>query len=261
MYTNNGKGNAELANLPRKLNIALSPSRDDFPHTHINDVGLVAVKHPDTGEVFSGPSCMQPPSWTVLDTMAFERLVTRAWQLHQVVWRPSEDMHHSPKMSGLLRLLLYSGGTVIIVAGYSWDAATPPASKCASRWDAHAVQVGFNVELGGYFSIKRNAVSMDGDTFLTQAQVVPYCQALLEVYRCRPHILSSAERVSYWFCVASSTQHVITCKTPCFRSLGCFGFPSVRRSVGLHYARCALARGQRGKLPECGMSAAVVTGS
>ena len=51
MYTNNGKGNAELANLPRKLNIALSPSRDDFPHTHINDVGLVAVKHPDTGEV------------------------------------------------------------------------------------------------------------------------------------------------------------------------------------------------------------------
>jgi sulfite reductase beta subunit-like hemoprotein len=51
MYTNHGKGNAELANLPRKLNIALSPSRDDFPHTHINDVGLVAVKHPDTGEV------------------------------------------------------------------------------------------------------------------------------------------------------------------------------------------------------------------
>lgn len=51
MYTNNGKGNAELANLPRKLNIALSPSRDDFPHTHINDVGLVAVKHPETGEV------------------------------------------------------------------------------------------------------------------------------------------------------------------------------------------------------------------
>ena len=67
MYTNNGKGNAELANLPRKLNIALSPSRDDFPHTHINDVGLVAVKHPDTGEVClqtyvysstPNPSCM-----------------------------------------------------------------------------------------------------------------------------------------------------------------------------------------------------------
>lgn len=63
MYTNNGKGNAELANLPRKLNIALSPSRDDFPHTHINDVGLVAVKHPDTGEVtitsYAVPSCVR----------------------------------------------------------------------------------------------------------------------------------------------------------------------------------------------------------
>ena len=60
MYTNGGRGNVELANLPRKLNIALSPSRDDFPHTQINDVGLVAVEHPDTGEVSSclpaGPS-------------------------------------------------------------------------------------------------------------------------------------------------------------------------------------------------------------
>ena len=44
--------------------------------------------------------------------------------------------------------------------------------------------VGFNVELGGYFSIKRNAVSIPGNTFLTQDQVVPYCKALLEVFRC-----------------------------------------------------------------------------
>lgn len=51
MHTNNGHGNPELSNLPRKLNIGLSNSRDDFPHTHINDVGLKAVQHPDTGEV------------------------------------------------------------------------------------------------------------------------------------------------------------------------------------------------------------------
>ena len=37
--------------LPRKINIALSPSRDDFPYTHINDVGLQAGKDPNTGEV------------------------------------------------------------------------------------------------------------------------------------------------------------------------------------------------------------------
>ena len=56
MITNNGKGNPELTNLPRKLNIGLSPSRDDFPHTHINDVGLKAVHDPETGEVL--PSCI-----------------------------------------------------------------------------------------------------------------------------------------------------------------------------------------------------------
>ena len=55
MITNNGKGNPELANLPRKLNIGLSPSRDDFPHTHINDVGLKAVHDPETGEASPSP--------------------------------------------------------------------------------------------------------------------------------------------------------------------------------------------------------------
>lgn len=40
MITHDGQGNRELTNLPRKINIALSPSRDDFPHTHINDIGL-----------------------------------------------------------------------------------------------------------------------------------------------------------------------------------------------------------------------------
>ena len=51
MITNCGLGNPELTNLPRKLNIGLSPSRDDFPHTHINDVGLKAYPDPETGEV------------------------------------------------------------------------------------------------------------------------------------------------------------------------------------------------------------------
>jgi ferredoxin-nitrite reductase len=40
MITNNGLGNPELTNLPRKINIGLSTSRDDFAHCHINDVGL-----------------------------------------------------------------------------------------------------------------------------------------------------------------------------------------------------------------------------
>lgn len=93
MITADGHGNVELTNLPRKINIGISTSRDDFAHCHINDVGLKAVRHPISEEI------------------------------------------------------------------------------------------GFNVELGGYFSIKRNVMSISGDTFLTQDQVVPYCKALLEVFR------------------------------------------------------------------------------
>ena len=45
------------------------------------------------------------------------------------------------------------------------------------------LQVGFNVELGGYFSVKRNTMSINGNTFVTQDQAVAYCKALLEVFR------------------------------------------------------------------------------
>lgn len=37
---NGGRGNEEFANMPRKINVCVSPSRDDFPHTQ---VGLQVV--------------------------------------------------------------------------------------------------------------------------------------------------------------------------------------------------------------------------
>ena len=40
MITNNGKGNEELCNLPRKFNVSFSASRDDFVHSHINDLAF-----------------------------------------------------------------------------------------------------------------------------------------------------------------------------------------------------------------------------
>lgn len=51
MITDDRRGRPELANLPRKFNICVSGSRDDFAHTHINDVGLVPVPHDVTGEI------------------------------------------------------------------------------------------------------------------------------------------------------------------------------------------------------------------
>jgi len=43
------RGNPQWGNLPRKFNIAISGSRDDYAHTHINDIGLQPCRHADTG--------------------------------------------------------------------------------------------------------------------------------------------------------------------------------------------------------------------
>ena len=43
------RGNPRWGNLPRKFNIAISGSRDDYAHTHINDIGLQPVAHAETG--------------------------------------------------------------------------------------------------------------------------------------------------------------------------------------------------------------------
>lgn len=93
MITGNRKGRPELANLPRKFNICVSGSRDDFAHTHINDVGLVPMKHKDTGVV------------------------------------------------------------------------------------------GFNVVIGGFFSIKRNAEAIPMDVWLRQEDVVRFCETVLLWFR------------------------------------------------------------------------------
>jgi len=51
MITNSGKGNPAMTNLPRKFNIAVSGSRDDFAHTTINDIGLCPCPNKETGEM------------------------------------------------------------------------------------------------------------------------------------------------------------------------------------------------------------------
>lgn len=47
----NTRGNPQWGNLPRKFNVAISGSRDDFAHTHINDIGLQPCPHAETGEM------------------------------------------------------------------------------------------------------------------------------------------------------------------------------------------------------------------
>nr|QBQ03924.1 ferredoxin-nitrite reductase [Haematococcus lacustris] len=88
-----GKGRADLTNLPRKINVCISSTRDDFPHTQINDVGFEAVQDPASGKVV------------------------------------------------------------------------------------------FNLMVGGYFSIKRNIMSVPAPFSVTEEQLVPFTEALLASFR------------------------------------------------------------------------------
>jgi ferredoxin-nitrite reductase len=45
------RGNPQWGNLPRKFNICVSGGRDDFAHTHINDIGFQPCPHAETGEM------------------------------------------------------------------------------------------------------------------------------------------------------------------------------------------------------------------
>jgi ferredoxin-nitrite reductase len=94
MITDDRRGRPALSNLPRKFNIAVSGSRDDFAHTHINDIGLVPMANPRRGG-----------------------------------------------------------------------------------------EMGFNVHVGGFFSIKRNEEAVPMDTWLAIDEVTPFCEAVLLYFR------------------------------------------------------------------------------
>eukprot|EP00172_Hildenbrandia_rubra_P001982 Plantae.Rhodophyta-Hildenbrandia_rubra.ctg2627.p1 GENE.Plantae.Rhodophyta-Hildenbrandia_rubra.ctg2627~~Plantae.Rhodophyta-Hildenbrandia_rubra.ctg2627.p1 ORF type:complete len:381 (-),score=87.61 Plantae.Rhodophyta-Hildenbrandia_rubra.ctg2627:695-1837(-) len=94
MITGGRKGREELSNLPRKFNIAISGSRDDFSHTKINDIGLEPMANP-----------------------------------------------------------------------------------------AKDGEIGFNVHVGGFFSIKRNEEAIPMDVWLPQKDVVRFCEAVLLYFR------------------------------------------------------------------------------
>ncbi len=45
------------------------------------------------------------------------------------------------------------------------------------------VQVVYNLMVGGYFSLKRNIMSIPAPFSITQEQLLPFTKALLEVFR------------------------------------------------------------------------------
>ena len=43
------------------------------------------------------------------------------------------------------------------------------------------------MQVGGYFSIKRNIMSIPAELSVTQEQLIPFTEALLRVFRCAPY--------------------------------------------------------------------------
>jgi hypothetical protein len=63
---NNGRGNEEFANLPRKINVCISPTRDDFPHTQVSMAAAVDAFLFLNGMPFCLPATGIPLSWPAL---------------------------------------------------------------------------------------------------------------------------------------------------------------------------------------------------
>ena len=102
MITNHGKGNPELVNLPRKINIGLATTRDDFAHTHINDVGLYAAKDPETGKVSPPLACSVPMCRGLIQYMWGRTPCCADWQ-HSTAWGPTPCQSENSKEAKCLQ--------------------------------------------------------------------------------------------------------------------------------------------------------------
>jgi len=93
------RGNPKFSNLPRKFNIAISGSRDDFSHTHINDIGLQPVAHHETGEM----------GFNVVlgGYMSIKRV---AESLHTDMWIPADRASVVTLCEAILRIFRDEGG-------------------------------------------------------------------------------------------------------------------------------------------------------
>jgi hypothetical protein len=131
------------------------PCRDDFPHTHINDVGFEAVRHPTTGQVRGA----------------------RPLAARHTARRPARPPARLPCCS--LRAPR---------RGLRPPCPTPPPPHALAPACLPArlpfPQVVYNVVIGGYFSVKRNIMSVPMGCSVTEEQLNPFVDALLRVFRC-----------------------------------------------------------------------------
>jgi ferredoxin-nitrite reductase len=149
MITNNGEGNPEFTNLPRKFNIAIEGGRDNSVHAEINDIAFV-------------PAYKEIPS----DAASHSSLETEQTQLNQQPgsWRDQPAgywaIYHQQQVNQ-----------------QSTGHTAKPTTAEPNR------KLGFNVVVGGFFSAKRCEAAIPLNAWVAPEDVVDLCRAILVIYR------------------------------------------------------------------------------
>jgi len=145
LLTNNGEGNPDFTNLPRKFNIAIAGCRDNSTHAEINDLAFI----PAFKEVSSPvSSASQPKNSTQSD---WRSIPSGFWHIYNQTQDQTQDQSQTTE-------------------AISTDTDAKP-------------QFGFNVVVGGFFSAKRVEAAIPLNVWVAPEDVVALCEALLIVYR------------------------------------------------------------------------------
>ena len=135
MHTGDRCGNPEFANLPRKINVAVSGSRDDFAHTQVRGATVLFL-------------CCTLFACLVASLSSPRRSLSRS------------------RTRFLSRRRLQAN-----------DIGLEPAQH------AETGEWGFNIVLGGFFSIKRTAISVPVDVWCRADAATVLVRAILTIFR------------------------------------------------------------------------------
>ena len=141
---NGGRGNAEFANMPRKINVCISPSRDDFQHTQVQRAP------PRSARVRTGCGCRGGVCVHMQGTDSCHAPCT-----HQPAFWPPPARPPAQ------------------INDLAYEAVRDPGTGA----------VRFNVLVGGYFSIKRNIMSVPLGVSVSEDHITPMTLAVLRVFR------------------------------------------------------------------------------
>ena len=109
-------GNPDFYNLPRKYKVTITGCRNWCVYPEINDVGVTALRHPDTGEIgfavrVGGGLSTDPHLGVRLDAFVRQRQVVPVVRAVTEIFRDSDVLRHNREKARLKFLFLNEGWT------------------------------------------------------------------------------------------------------------------------------------------------------